>query len=100
MSWNFLAAVKDFFDYPNIIAMKNDYVKLTPDDKKEIREGLIKNGYNIVVDSNLEKPVALLSTPPKKDDGPNYESPLDPVPSAIGGISESLPAEHPAVKAA
>ena len=45
-----VAACKDFFGFlpdQRLIAFQKEYKQLTEKDKEEIREGLIKNGYNI-----------------------------------------------------
>jgi hypothetical protein len=44
-----VSCIKDFFYGGNIEnpALMGEYRKLTPEDKKEIRDGLIKNGYNV-----------------------------------------------------
>ena len=53
-----VAACKDFFGFlpgQGLGAFSEEYKKLTEQDKEEIREGLIKNGYNI---NPLQSPVA------------------------------------------
>lgn len=88
-SVTFLQALKQFFTIPQEKLMA-EFKALSMQDRAELREGLVKVGYNI-------KPADATSSPPlvKKDDGPNYEADAPRVDTGY-----KVGQEHPAVAVA
>ena len=48
--WSLIGAIRDFFNYPegSLQALRQDFQKLSDEDKLELQVGLIRAGYNIV----------------------------------------------------
>jgi hypothetical protein len=103
-----MSAMKDFFGYPTLVSMTDDWKSLTQEDREEFRQGLKALGYNIAHSSaapttsagalsHVPLPV-VLSTKQEKD-GPNYQSDEEPELLVIT-TPVSIVNEHPAAKAA